>query len=270
MGLISRVSSRTYRKMSYLKDLDNLLNTNLVSLSDDENDAKLVEKDEDYSIETINLPKKTGKGEELADEKYAGKAVKFDDLRSSGPTAEEIRRFAASDDEMESDEDGDDDESFVDSLVGGGREDDQEDDDDITSNDEADDLTIDEPPIKIFKSNSATIQSAKSTHLQLKIIENLYSSRIKLQKLANTISDNKIIDEEEEKYQNGMQRILVKYKEVCSKIQEISRESDQELINHTFERTRIGGFSKLERNPNDQIDEILKDRERLIKNPKKT
>lgn len=280
--------------MSFLKDLDNLLDTKLTKDDDSDNDAKLVDHDDEFRINLDDLSKIKKKNVEIEDEKYAGTEVNFDQIRK--------KSGLASDDEMEEDDEdsaeNSDDESFVDSLVGDvGDMDEEEDgdedlenraaggsesgDDDKNFND--DELPSDEdsgenpdpesgsedellPKIELFQSNKSTLHQAQATKLQLQIIENLYSSRIKLQKLSSAITEHSVIDEEEEKVKSYVKKLENKLEEIYEKLESLSSKSNAEMINFTFERTKLlGGFGKLEKNPNQQVNEILEDRERLIK-----
>lgn len=272
--------------MAFLQELNDLLDIKTVDLSDDENDARLTEKEGLLEL-TDDFKPKAKKAKKTATEldhgKYAGKEVNFDDIRKQ-------MHQPVSDDEQGSELSSDDevDQEAMELIMGGesdsegdGNEDADADsasdqppkpasDDEVSeSADDEDDEDLDsvsskpENDINLYQSNDSTLKSAQFLNINLQLIENLYNCRIKLEKVMKS----QIIDEEQpEKYLKTIRGLQQKFDEVATILSDISASSNSELIETTFERTKThGNFSKLEKSPNTQIQEILSDKDRLIK-----
>jgi len=276
--------------MSFLKDLDNLLNTNTsINLSDDENnhDAKLVDSnDEDFNLDknfqAQSKKRKLTSAVELSEKKYQGKEVKFDDLSAnqdhdfsdSGSEVDEDVMEAFFDVEGESEEE---DEQEEEKITKRAASDDEP--SDASSIEESDENDEEEQSVEqttqpdLFQSNTSTLTTAQHIKLQLKIIDHLYNSRIKLEKVMKDMSN---FDDDENsnasknskfnKKLSSLKICIKKFEKIIEILEEIDGRSSESLIEGCFEKTKVlSNFSKLEKSPNVQIDEILGDRERLVK-----
>ena len=169
----------------------------------------------------------------------------------------------------------DDKSSFVDSLCGGADSDEDEGeienetDEELSGDDDdqdGDDLESEEPKIEepiLFSTNSGTTDAAIATKFQLKLIENILSCRIKLQKI---MKETATLGEEITPFQEkNLLKIEEKYNRILKILDNIESRDGYELITNTFEKTKImGGFNKFEKDPVLKIQEIIGDRERLV------
>merc|ERR1711879_450099 len=118
-----------------------------------------------------------------------------------------------------------------------------------------------EENLKMFADSKDTNEKVEAVRLQLSLVDALLTCRIKLQKFLQC--DALLIDQE------ALRNFTEKFARILEYFEGLNLDLNEELT-ESFQRTSLmSKFSKFEQNPVEQIENILFDRERLIKRTQK-